>query len=183
MTLLEILSLIAGVFAVGFFLLCFQLKKRKQIITCNIISRVLYIVQYCLVGAFVGAIMDVAAVPSSACASKKDNSFIKKFKVPLFIIVNVLIVVVGVITANLSGGFSFISALPIVGVLFETVALWFSEEKAIRIISFFGAPFWCAYNIIFKAYASAVGNVLTMISIIVALYRYKDAKKEQNVNN
>ena len=183
MTLLEILSLIAGVFAVALFLLCFQLKKRNQIITCNILSRILYVVQYCLVGAFVGAIMDIAAIPSATCASEKENKFIKKYRVPIFIVVNALIVGTGLFSIFVLEGGNLLGLLAIVGVLFETVALWFNSEKLIRIISFFGEPLWCAYNFIFKAYASSVGNVLAMISIIVALIRYRKAKKEQNVNN
>ena len=178
----EILSLIAGVLAVGFFLACFQLKKRKSIITCNIISRVLYIAQYCFIGQFTGAIMDVAAIPSSTVASKKEHAFVAKFKIPIIIFVNVLIVAVGFLSMFLLEGGNLLGLLSIAGVLFETIALWFNSEKAIRIISLFGAPCWFAYNIICGAYASAVGNVLAIISITVALFRYKETKKEKTIN-
>ncbi len=180
--MLEILSLIAGVLAVAFFLICFQLKKRKNIIVCNIISRLLYIAQYCLIGQFTGAVMDVAAVPSSAIAGKKDNAFVLKFKIPIIILVNVIIVAVGFLTMFLAENGNLIGLLSIAGVLFETIALWFNSEKKIRILSLFGAPCWFVYNIICGAYASAVGNVLVVISIVVALCRYRSAGNAKNID-
>lgn len=178
----EILSLIAGVLAVAFFLICFQLKKRKSIIICNITSRVLYIAQYCLIGQFVGAVMDVAAVPSSTIASKKDNKFVSKFKIPLIILVNAIIIAVGFLTIFLIENGNLIGLLSIAGVLFETIALWFNSEKLIRICSLFGAPCWFVYNIICGAYASAVGNVLTVISIVVALCRYNSSARAKIID-
>ena len=179
----EILSLIAGVLAVVFFLICFQLKKRKNIIICNIISRLLYIAQYCLIGHFTGAVMDVAAIPSSAIAGKKEKKFVAKFKIPIIILVNIIIVVVGFLTMFLIEGGNLLGLLSIAGVLFETIALWFNSERLIRILSLFGAPCWFGYNIICGAYASAVGNVLTVISIIVALCRYRSADKAKAIDN
>ena len=70
------------------------------------------------------------------------------------------------------------SLLPIFGVLFETAALWFTNERTVRLVSLFGAPFWLSYNFICGAYASAVGNVLAIISILVALYRYRVKKQK-----
>ena len=180
--MLEILSIIAGVLAVVFFLLCYQLKKRKSIITCNIISRVLYIAQYCLLGEFTGAIMDITAIPSSALASKKDSSFVKKLKIPILILVNLIIVAIGLFTMYLTGSNLF-GLFAIAGVLFETIALWFNSEKIIRIVSLFGAPCWFTYNLICGAYASLIGNVLTVASIVLALVRYKNTKKEKVIDN
>lgn len=173
----EILSTIAGVLAVGCFLLCYQLKSRKSIITFNVISRVLYIVQYCLIGAFTGAVMDITAIPSSVIASKKNHPFVKKYKLPLIILVNLIIVAIGLLIIFFVENGSMLGLLSIAGVLFETIALWFNSEKMIRIISLFGAPCWFIYNMICGAYPSAFGNVLTVVSIIVALVRYKNQKK------
>ena len=64
------------------------------------------------------------------------------------------------------------SLLALMGALFETGALWLNKERQIRWVSFFGAPFWLAYNLIFSAFAPAVGNVMTMASIGVAIARY-----------
>ena len=62
------------------------------------------------------------------------------------------------------------------GVLLEINALWLTSEKAIRWVSLFSAPFWFAYNFFSCAYGSALGNVFMMISIIIAMIRYKNLK-------
>jgi len=61
-------------------------------------------------------------------------------------------------------------------VLLHTSAFWITNEKTIRKISFLGSPFWLVYNLVNCAYGSAIGDILTMVSIGVAIYRY-DIKK------
>ena len=58
---MEIASLIAGLGAVALYLLCFQLKEAKKLLACRFLSSILYVVQYLLLFAFVGAAMDASA--------------------------------------------------------------------------------------------------------------------------
>ena len=173
---MKILSIIVGALAVIFFLGSYQLKTRKNIIFCNILSRVLYILQYLLLGEVIGAVMDISAVPSSMIAVKKDLPIVKKYKIPIIVLVNLLIFCLGLAFYK-----NIFSLFPIFGVLFETVALWFTKERTVRIVSLLGAPFWLSYNLICGAYASAVGNILTMISILLALYRYRTKRDTSQV--
>ena len=69
--------------------------------------------------------------------------------------------------------------MPIFGVLFETLALWLKKERNIRVVSLLGAPFWLVYNRLNGAYGSAIGNVITLVSISVAIVRYDILKKEK----
>jgi hypothetical protein len=69
----DMLAHILGFFAVASFLWCFQLKTRRNIILVNITSRVLYILQYLLLGAFEGAVLDFMGLLLSFFAQKKDR--------------------------------------------------------------------------------------------------------------
>ena len=91
--------------------------------------------------------------------------------------VNLLIVVMG-----LSLYKNIFSVLPIIGVLLHTGAFWIDDEKIIRRISFLGSPFWLVYNLVNGAYGSCIGDVLSMISIGISMYRY-DLKKENSDGN
>lgn len=172
-----IIGQIVGVFAVALFLLSYQQKKRKNIILLNAISRVLYITQYILLGAYAGAVLDVLGTVSSIAAQNKNKGFIKKHTKLTVVIINVLIFAAGIavmiLTHDKFGLFS------IAGVLLHTSAFWISDEKIIRRVSFIGSPFWLTYNIASGAIPSAIGDVLTMISIGTAIYRYdiRGAKK------
>ncbi len=161
---------VVGIFAVATFLLSYQQKKRKNIILLNATSRVLYIIQYILLGAYAGAVLDVLGTVSSLAAQNKDKGFIKRHTKLTVIIINVIIfasgIAVMILTHDKFGLFS------IAGVLLHTSAFWISDEKIIRRVSFLGSPFWLVYNIASQAYGSAIGDILTMVSIGVAIYRY-----------
>ena len=164
---MEKIAFIVGIAAVIFYFTGYLQRKRKYIIAFNVTARVLYILQYILLGAFEGAVLDIAGIVSSVLAQKKDKSFIKKH-IKLFVVgVNLLIVIMGLFVYK-----NVFSLLPIIGVLLHTSAFWITDEKKIRIVSFLGSPFWLVYNIVSHAYGSCVGDVLSMISIVVSMIRY-----------
>ena len=165
-----------GILAVVSFLLSYQQKKRKNIIIWNATSRVLYIVQYIMLGAFEGAVLDVLGTVSSVAAQNKEKSFIRKHIKAVVVAINLVIIAAGLMLYE-----NVFSLFPIAGVVLHTSAFWISDEKIIRRVSFLGSPFWLVYNIASCAYGSALGDLLTMVSIATAMYRY-DFKKEKVVS-
>ena len=148
------------------FLLSYQQKKRKNIILFNASSRVLYIIQYIMLGAFEGAVLDILGTLSSVTAQNKDKGIIAKHPKFFAVVFNLIISIVGMLLYE-----NVFSIFPIIGVILHTSAFWISEEKTIRKVSFLGSPFWLVYNLASNAYGSAIGDVLTMISIGIAIYR------------
>lgn len=80
---------------------CFKLsaKKRKSIIITNIISRLLYIVQYLLLGAISGVVLDLLGMISSLIAERKHLLFVKRHLKILFLSINIIIIITGLIIA------------------------------------------------------------------------------------
>ena len=72
------IAFVVGITAVIIYLLGYQQKTRKKIIIFNATSRALYILQYLLLSAFEGAVLDIAGIISSVLAEKKDKPMIKK---------------------------------------------------------------------------------------------------------
>ncbi len=162
---------IVGVLAVATFLFSYLQKKRRNIIMWNAISRCLYIAQYFLLGAYSGAVLDILGTVSSVVAGKKHTAFVKKHTKLLLLSINFCIVAAGVVIAVANR--SVLDLLPVVGVLLHTSAFWISDEKWIRRVSLLGSPFWFVYNLLSRAYGSAVGDILTILSILIAMYKYK----------
>ncbi len=160
-------ALIAGLAAVFLYLLSYQFPKRKAIIACNVVSRVLYILQYLLLFAFEGAAMDISAIPSSVLAARKHTPFVEKHRWEILLGVNVFVIGIGILVWQ-----DWLSWVPVVGVLLETNALWMSREKHIRGLSLAALPFWLFYNLRCGAYGAALGNVLATASIVMAMLRY-----------
>jgi uncharacterized membrane protein len=165
-------SLIVGILGVVLYLLCFQLKSAKKILGCRLLSNSLFVIQYLLLGAFVGAAMDTTTFVTSFFSYKKDAEFIKKHKITVVSATFAAIVIIGFLLFD-----NVFSLLPIAGALLENAAGWMKKEKMIRIVTLFAAPCWFAYNLISGAYGSAVGSVLSVVSIVTALVRYS---KESN---
>lgn len=163
-----------GILAVITFLLSYQQKKRRSIILLNALSRVLYILQYLLLGAYAGAVLDILGTLSSLVAAKKEIGFVKRHTAAVLVSINLLIVAAGLAVCFLNQ--SPLDLLPIAGVLLHTSAFWLSDERIIRRVSLLGSPFWLAYNLASRAYGSAVGDLLTMVSIIMAMARYRKNK-------
>ena len=164
---MKTLALIVGLCAVVLCLLCYQFRNRKAIIACNVMSRVLYVLQYVLLGALEGAAMDLSAIPASMLAARKHKPFVAKYKISLWLAGNVAVVVIGLIFWE-----NMVSLLPIIGVLFEINALWMTKEKHIRLVSLASVPFWMSYNMLCGAWGSVLGNVLMIVSIGTAMYRH-----------
>lgn len=164
---MQITAFVTGLCAVFFCLLCYQFRNRKAIIACSVLSRVLYVLQYVLLGAFEGAAMDLSAIPASMLAARKHTQFVEKYKVFLWASGNAAVVIIGWVFWE-----NVFSVLPIIGVLFEINALWMTKEKYIRLISLASIPFWMSYNLLCDAYGSVIGNVLMIVSIGTAMYRH-----------
>ena len=169
-----IASQIIGIAGVVLYLLSYQLKKRKDIVRVTCISNALYVLQYILLGAFSGAIMDFMSTVSSFLAAKK-NSPAFRVHTKLLVWSNMLLIaVVGVISAFLQH--QWIELLPVAGTLLQAGSMWCTDEQNIRKLGLLGAPFWLVYNFISQAYGATLGSVIAIASIIVAMVRYRKKK-------
>lgn len=172
-----IISQIIGLTAVALFLLSYQLKKRKQIVFVTCISNVLYVVQYVLLGAFSGAVMDLLSAVGSFLAGRKHSvNFAKHTRLIAFANL-ALIAAAGIAIAVLRN--DYIELLPVAGAIFQTGGLWCEKEQNIRKFGLIGAPFWLVYNLISQAYGAALGSMLVVGSAVIAIVRYRKNQKEK----
>ena len=82
-------------------------------------------------------------------------------------VINIVMVLAGLALYE-----NIFSLCAIAGAIFQTGAFWINDERKIRLMSFFGAPMWLLYNTVNHAYGSAIGSVLSIISIGIAILRY-----------
>ena len=174
MTFLEILAQIIGALAAATFIASFQLKSRAWILIFGGVARVLFTVQYILLGAYVGAALDVLGIFAVLIAGRKNHPAIKKWLLPLITLVHVAILAITVIFYQ-----NWTDIFVLMGMTLHTAALWFSKEKLIRRLSLCGTPCWLLYNIFNKAYFPALSDTFSGISIIVAMCRFDFGKKKK----
>ena len=97
-----IIPQIVGLVAVALFLLSYQMKTRGGIIAMNLTSRILYVVQYLLLGAISGAVLDVLGSLASVVAQNREKPFIKKHLRLTFILVNLTMIGAGIAIASIN---------------------------------------------------------------------------------
>ncbi len=172
-----ILSQIIGLTAVGLYLLSFQLKKRTHIVWTTCISNLLYVIQYLILGAFSGALMDFMSTVSSFLATKKNSEAFRRCYKWIAAGNLALITAVGVTVAAVRKDPA--ELLAVAGALFSTGGLWCENEQTIRKFGLCSAPCWLVYNFISQAYGASVGSVCAIVSIIISMIRYR--KKDVQV--
>lgn len=164
---MNVLATVVGLLAVCIFLLSFQQKTRGRIIAFNATSRALYILQYILLGAFSGAVLDVLGIIASLLAGLKNDPRMKRYMKLLIPLLYAVFIFAGVITYT-----RFLDLFALAGVMLHTGAFFLDDERKIRILSLVGSPFWLVYNLTSLAFGSAIGDLLSICSIGIAIFRY-----------
>ena len=165
---------ILGAIAILLFVCSFQLKTRKEIIVLSTVSRLFYVLQYICLGAYTGAITDFVAGIISVFVVKPDKNYKKGIVFLLYIVIVISSIM---LYKNFFSIFSFIA------VTLEIIAIMFKKEKTVRIISLLAQPCWLIYNCYYMAWFSALGNFISIFSIVFALYRYDFKKIQKNTCN
>lgn len=127
-------------------------------------------------GAFAGAVLDVLGAVSSVVAGKKHAGFVKRHTKAVVICITACMVAAGGAIAFVNK--SWLDLFSLAGVLLHTSAFWIDDERIIRRVSLAGSPFWFVYNLLSRAYGSAIGDILTICSILIAMIRYKGSHRE-----
>lgn len=173
-----IISQVIGLAAVGLYLLSYQLKNRKQIVWTTFFSNALYVLQYILLKAFAGAVMDGLCAVGSFFAGKKHMPKLKPY-IRWIAAVNLIIIAVAGVSIAVAQR-DIVELLPVVGALLQTGGLFCEDEQNIRKFGLCGTPFWLVYNCLTQAYGAALGSVFITVSAVTAMIRYREKKTVDN---
>ena len=169
----QIIAQSIGIVAMILTILCYQLKKRNHILIMQYTGNALWVVHYFLLGTFAGLIMNALNVVRGIIYSI-DKKWAKN---------NVWIVVF--CAASITLGILFFqewySVLPIIGTVIATIALRIPDENPLRKVYVFSVPPWIVYNSLARSVPGVISATFTLISITVALIRYKGFKKKEKI--
>lgn len=169
----EIIVYTVGGIALIFWILSIQNTKKIKILRLQNIANLFYAIQYAVLSAFSAMGMNVLSLVRGIIfinyeKRKKQNSNV------IIIIFSVITILIGIITYD-----SWYSLIPIINTLAYSYSTWQKNTKIIRIIFFVAAILWIIYNFIVKAYIPMIGNVLEVISAIVAIIKFDILKKKK----
>ena len=161
---------------IGLFLsiVAFQFKKHRGIVFCKMSSELIFSLQYVLLGAWTAAVLDFISVIRNLLFLRLVKK--KVSTTPVIVVFGIFVVITGITTYD-----GLLSLLPIVAKLLTTVSYGMKNEKLLRIITVPSCLFWAFYNYQVGSYGGAIADLITLVSLLIAMYKY-DIKKQPKEN-
>lgn len=170
---MEIVAQIIGFCAMVTSVMTFQFKKHKHLMILQTATAVLFTVHYWMLGqfcnmpsAYTGAAINLIAVARDIVYYHKDKKiFVSNWWTVGF---SAAIAVVGIIFWE-----DWRSLLVIVAMVLNTVSFSFINSQKVRATLLISSPILLVYDILTNSWGGTVNEIISEISIIVGLVRYK----------
>lgn len=163
-----------GVLGIIFSVTSMQMKTKKNImillICLNLSSALNFVFLDSLSGSFVCFFAVIETLINYMFDSK--NKKIPIYIIGLYIIINIIL--------GLWGFKRLKDVLPIIGATLYCLSISVKKESTLRKITFVYTTIWLIYDLSSKAYMFSICSMLTLVSIIIAIYRFDLKKKGKN---
>ena len=160
----------------------FWCKKREKILKLQIISSILFVLQYVLLQAWTGAVLNAISIGRAFVFRKKGQSYDKEkgginwnSNWILYAFVTVFIIS-SIITWD-----GWVSILPLMATLVYTFGMWADKPQYIRLSANVASVFWVSYNLFMGGYAGCFTECILFTSNTIALVKNKDKKNSKVV--
>ena len=174
MDAVHIISQILGILAFIMTVICYQFNTQKKILLMQLVCSLLFLANLILNGSYSGALMNVLGF--CRCLVFYQRGKHKWADSPwVCVIFCVLAVVCGIVTYS-----SPVDILPAVGMIFTGISLYMTNPKLIRLFTLPSPPCWFVYHLTASGSVNIGGvlnEVFVTVSVIVAMIRYGDFKK------
>lgn len=168
---MKILTQIIGIAAMAASVYSFQLNKHKHIMIVQIIATALFGIQYYLLGAFTGAMLDAVGVVRDIVFYNKDKKWASGNV--WTVVFSLMMVVFGIVTYQ-----GVASIFMIVSMVFNTITFSFTKPKLVRRTILIASPFMLVYNILTGSIGGIINEIFAEISSVVGMFRH-DFKKDK----
>ena len=162
-----IFAQILGFIAFLVSLYAYQRIKKKDILLCMVISNIIKLFHYLMLGAYSGCITKVIAIFRDIFIVLKEKN--KRLSSVLFLIIFILIYIgVSIYTFT-----NILSLFPLVAAIIYIIPTWLGNSKTVKKTALFCYILWLIYNIYVLSIAGVIANIVSIISIIIGLKKEK----------
>lgn len=182
---METVAQIIGVIGMVFNVLSFNNKSARAVIVFQFFGTVFFSVNYFMLGATVGALLNVFGIIRAIVFMNKERFHAES---PIWIAAFAAVyIAVYILSFTVFGNEAtpknlMIELLPVIGMLVTTVSYRFKEAKLIRRLGLITAPLWLTYNIINFTVGGICCEVLNLISIIIGMLRLDRGSAEKKAS-
>ena len=159
-----IISQTIGIIAFIISLVAYHRNKKEKILGNMILSNILNLVHYILLGAYTGCITKGLAIFRDGFIILKENNekYNKKFFLYIFVIIYVISSVVSY--KNIW------SLFPLIAAVIYLIPIWGGNKKIVKQTALFFYFLWLIYNIFIFSIAGIISNIISIISTAIAVF-------------
>ncbi len=169
----DAVALAAGMIAMIFCIGAFQAKNRKTILVIQMIGMCMWAVHFALKGNYAGSAMNGLAVLRALVYVQRDRCRWASSKlIPAAFIC--IFAAAGAATYFCGGDKMWY--LPSIAMSITSVGLFCKNEQTVRVINLCSSPPWIIYNTIAQSAPAVFTESFTMVSVLIALIRYRKKK-------
>ncbi len=175
----EIIAQAIGIVAMAFNIISYQGKKQSTVIALQLIGGALFAVNFLMLGAIVGGLLNIIATLRAVVFLFKDK--LKADSIPWFIFFVSTYITVYILNFTLFGKeptlFNLIiEILPVIGMTALNIGFRLKNASDVRKCGLICSPAWLIYNIAAGSYGAIICESITLVSIFVGMLRH-DRKK------
>ncbi len=172
---IEIIAQIIGIIAMMFNILSYQGKKQRTVITLQLFGATFFAVNFLLLGATVGGILNILAAVRAVVFVFKER--FKADSIYWFIAFIASYIAVYVLNFTVFGkeptAFNFIiEILPVIGMLSLNIGFRLKDSASIRKCGLISSPAWLIYNIVAGSVGAIICETITLVSIFIGMFRH-----------
>ena len=179
MTPLELVAQAIGIVAMTFNILSYQGKSQKTVIALQLVGGALFAVNFLMLGATVGGILNIIGTIRAIVFLLKD-----KLKTDRLVwLIGFLISYIAVYILNFtvfgkepSPYNLLIELLPVVGMTALSIGFRMKDAAGIRKCGLVSSPAWLVYNIAAGSWGAIICESITLVSIFIGMLRHDKGK-------
>ncbi|MBE6582635.1 MAG: YgjV family protein [Ruminococcaceae bacterium] len=183
MTEIEIFAQIVGIVAMCLNVVSFQFKKQKILIFIQLLVSALFAVNMLLLGGMIGGILNILGILRALVFMFKDKLRSDR---PIWLIgfialyVSVYVFNFAFVVNDPSVVDYIVEMLPVIGMISLTVGFGLKDSSHTRKCALINSPAWLVYNVIIGTWGGIICEILTIISVILGMFRHDLSKEKQN---
>lgn len=171
---MEIIAQTIGIIAMIFNILSYQGKQKQTVIILQLFGAMLFSINYLLLGAAVGGILNILGVIRAVVFIFKDK--LKADSIYWLLAFIASYILIYILNFTLFGKeptmFNLvIEILPVIGMSALNIGFRLKNSADIRKCGLISSPSWLIYNIVTGSYGAIICELFTLISIFVGMFR------------
>ncbi len=176
---LQFIGQVIGIIAMAFNILSYQQKNQKTVIAFQFFGSVLFALNFLMLGAVVGGILNIIGIIRALVFLNKDRLHADR---PIWLCgfiaayLAVYVMTFTVLGAKPTIPNLLIEGLPVIGMTAITLGFRMTDAKAVRQMGLISSPSWLIYNIACGSIGAICCEVFTLGSILIGMLRL-DRKK------